>query len=135
MRVLTLGTWDLLHVGHLNLLQAASRYGHQIWVGVNTDRFVQEYKGRAPVIPEGERLRMVEAVKGVHAGCLNDGPGRDLIERLRPDCVAVGSDWMSGDYLGQIGVDQSWLERSKIGVLFLPRTAGVSSSVIRCRAA
>ena len=128
MRVLTVGTWDLLHVGHLNLIQAAAKYGHELVVGVNTDRFVTEYKGRPPVVPEQERLALVRGLRGVAWARLNDGPGRDLIDQVRPDCVAVGSDWHGGNYLAQIGCDEGWIERSRTAILYLPRTPGVSSS-------
>ena len=135
MRLLCLGTFDLLHVGHVRLLQRAARYGHQLYVGVNSDAFVVRYKRRRPVIGERQRMEMVAALKHVDHVMLNDGPGRDLIERVRPDCLVIGSDWHEKAYLAQIGVDQAWMDEHGCGVLYLPRTAGVSTTDLRARIA
>lgn len=129
MRLLVLGTFDLFHVGHLNMLQSAAMYG-ELYVGVNTDRFAAQYK-RAPVIGENERLRVVSGLRCVHAAHLNDGPGRDLIDKLRPNVVVTDTDWhRTGRYLQQVGVSEEWLEERNIGVMYLPRTGGVSTSQI-----
>lgn len=132
MRLLTLGTFDLFHYGHLRLLQRAATYG-TLQVGVNSDRFVAEYKGEPPVYPEDHRLAIVRELACVHEAWLNDGPGRDLIEQLYPLLLVIGSDWHERDYLKQLGVDQKWVDERGIGVLYLPRTAGISSTDLKAR--
>src|SRR5262249_15309993 len=88
MRVLTIGTFDLLHLGHVRLLKRAARFGELV-VGVNSDRFVSEYRGRMPVDDEVKRMRYVEAIRPVSRVHLNDGPGRELIEEVAPDILVV----------------------------------------------
>lgn len=132
MRALLVGTFDLFHVGHLNMIQQAARLG-ELHVGVNTDRFAATYK-RVPVIPEDHRVRIVKAIRDVHAVYLNDGPGRDLIEKVAPHVVVTDTDWhRSRRYLDQIGVDEDWLEEHGVGIAYLPRTPGVSTSDLLAR--
>ena len=135
MRLLVLGTFDLLHVGHVRLLHRASRYGHELWVGVNSDAFVVRYKRTRPVVGEQQRMEMIRALRHVDRVLLNDGPGRDLIEQTKPDALVVGSDWHEKAYLAQLGVDQEWLDSRGCGVLYLPRTEGVSTTDLRKRIA
>ena len=68
---------------------------------------------------------------GIEAVALNDGPGFALIRRLRPDLLTIGSDWMNGDYPAQIGMTTQEISDMGITVVFLPRTPGVSSTMIR----
>lgn len=124
-RVLTIGTFDGFHHGHARLLAACSRLG-DLHVGVNTGRFCATYKTE-PAQTWAERAAVLRELPFVAAVYENDGPGRDLIEQVGPDVLAAGSDW-HGRYLEQIGCSQEWLDQQRIGVLYLPRTAGVSSS-------
>lgn len=135
MRVLTLGTFDLFHPGHLRLLRRASKFG-ALYVGVNSDRFVETYKGRPPTEDEKRRLYNVAhtAERYVYRTCLNDGPGRDLIEELLPSLLVVGSDWLERDYLAQVNMTRRELDVIGCSVLFLPRTADVSTSSLRLAA-
>lgn len=133
MKVLTIGTFDLFHVGHLNLLERAAKHG-DLYVGVNTDRFVTDYKGRAPVIPEAHRLRIIRAIACVQDAYLNDGRGRDLIEHVMPDCIAIGGDWHERGYLKQIDVSQEWLDRNRVTVAYVPHTPGISTTQLRASA-
>ena len=63
--VFTSGSWDLFHVGHLNVLRRSRELGDRLIVGVSTDELIAEYKGAPPVIPFEERLEIVQNVKGV----------------------------------------------------------------------
>lgn len=132
MTALTIGTFDLFHVGHVNLIQRAASFG-ELTVGVNSDRFVTEYKGAAPIVGEADRLSIVLACKGVFRTLLNDGPGRDLIDQVQPHLLVVGSDWHERGYLAQLGVSQEFVDGRGIAVVYVPRTQGVSSSAIRDR--
>lgn len=133
MRVLTLGTFDLFHAGHVRFLQRCARLG-ELTVGVNTDRFVRSYK-RQPVIPHALRREVVEAVGVVRRTVLNDGPGADLIRRLRPDVLAIGPDWYARDYPEQIGMHHEELFDLNIALAFVPpaRVPGLSATEIRER--
>ena len=126
MKVLTIGTFDLFHAGHAFLLGWASMFG-ELHVGVNTDTFVVSYKGKRPALPIEERagvIRELPFVKGVYA---NEDHGDTLIRELAPNIIAIGSDWHSRDYLGQINVSQEFLDEQEIAVLYIPRK-GVASS-------
>lgn len=61
------GCWDLLHVGHLNILQWAKALGDILIVGVESDELIEKEKGCAPIIKCAERVRMLEALKCVDA--------------------------------------------------------------------
>ena len=59
----TTGTFDLFHVGHLNILEKAKENCEYLVVGVSTDELVKEYKGEFPIIPFEDRLRIVKSLK------------------------------------------------------------------------
>ena len=101
--VLTIGTFDVPHLGHAFLFRKCLELGTDLVVGVNSDRFVGSYKGIAPTYDQDERMSIIAAL-GYRVE-LNDGPGRDLIYSVKPAVLAIGDDWMPGkgkDYLRQI---------------------------------
>lgn len=131
--VLTLGCWDLLHVGHLNLLKRAAALG-TLTVGVNDDTFVATYK--QPCVQTcDERMAALRCLPWVHSATPNYDAGRTLILDLRPRLLVIGSDWHENGYLTQIGCTQQELDEWGVGVVYLPRTPGVSSSDLRARLA
>ena len=131
-RVLTIGTFDILHFGHVAFLQQAARLGTELLTGVNTDRFVTQFKP-PPVMGEAERVHALRQLG--YRTWLNDGPGRELIETLRPDVLAIGSDWARKDYLAQVGVTQDWLDERKIILAYVPyvQSMPISTTEIRRR--
>jgi len=136
--VLTLGTFDLFHAGHVNLLARCRTLAGPtglVVVALNGDDFIEAYKGRPPVIEYRNRHSVVSACRYVDRVVWNQG-GRDskpAIESVGPDIIAVGSDWESKDYYGQLNVTQDWIDAHRIRVVYLPYTAGISSSQIRAR--
>jgi len=132
--VLTLGTFDLLHYGHIAFLAESARLGDQLIVGVNTDRFVREYKTRPPVLDQDERAHGITLL-GYEAR-LNDSPGQDLIGKIRPAVLTIGTDWARGkDYLAQIGTTQDWLDERRIILAWVPyiQHRPISATEIRRR--
>lgn len=128
--VLTIGTFDLLHVGHLNLLQQArSMEMHPLTsglaVGVNTDSFAKSFK-RTPIQTYNERVDTLEALG--YRVYPNDGPGFELIRQLRPLVLAVGTDWARKDYYTQIKMTQDELDELGIILAYVPYTPGVSTT-------
>jgi rfaE bifunctional protein nucleotidyltransferase chain/domain len=93
--VLANGCFDLLHVGHVRYLQAARALGDALVVGLNSDASVRRLKGPGrPVMPVAERAELVAAVRGVDAVVVFEEDSADaLIERLRPDVHAKGTDY------------------------------------------
>jgi cytidyltransferase-like protein len=134
-RVLTIGTFDLFHYGHLNLLREcdALAEGAEVIVGVNDSEFVESFKGSLPVQMNFERLRNVRSVRHTDHAFIHYG--RDFakqdIEDWKPGVIAVGDDWRDRDYLAQLGVTQRFLDERGIRVVYLPRTEGVSSTLLR----
>lgn len=135
MRVLTIGTFDLPHAGHVRFLRRCAQLG-ELTVGVNTDRFVRTYKPD-PVIPEGQREEIIAAFGFVKRTLLNDGPGVDVIRRLNPDVLAIGPDWYARDYPAQIGMHADELFALNITLAFVgpAREQGLFASEIRGRIA
>ena len=128
-KVLTIGTFDLLHAGHLELFEFGDLLG-DLAVGINSDEFVAGFKGSPPV--QDYVSRRVNIVRWTDAEVYqNDGPGRDLIAMVEPDVIIVGMDWHEKDYLSQIGVDEDFLNDRGIMVAYAPRTTGVSTSAIK----
>ena len=95
--VFTNGTFDILHLGHIDYLQKAKKAGDVLLVGVNTDRSVKTYKdpGR-PVNPEKDRIRVLTALECVDYAILFGEPTPlNLIRRVKPNVLVKGSDWAS----------------------------------------
>jgi rfaE bifunctional protein nucleotidyltransferase chain/domain len=97
--VLTNGTFDLLHVGHVRALEEARALGDVLVVGVNSDASVRAYKGPGrPVVPEQERAEIVASLGCVDFVVLFSEPTAEvLIRALRPDIHAKGTDYRKDD--------------------------------------
>jgi D-glycero-beta-D-manno-heptose 1-phosphate adenylyltransferase len=93
--VLTNGCFDLLHPGHLWLLERARSEGDVLIVAINSDRSVQEIKGpRRPVLPQAERAETLAALEAVDRVVIYDEPTpREVIAALLPDVLVKGADW------------------------------------------
>lgn len=139
MTVLTIGTFDLFHAGHMELLQYCKKLNtaklgdiHPIWVGINTDAFVTAYKKMPPYQSLHQRwenvVRFAPAPVALHE---NNTRGSELIRELRPDILVVGMDWLDNHYADQIGMTQGELSELGIIVAFAPRTTGISSSLLK----
>jgi len=134
LSVYTGGTFDLFHWGHARFLEQCSRLG-DVCVSLNTDEFIQFYKGSNPVMSYQERLTTLESCKWVTSVIQNFG-GADskiAIESTMPDIIAVGSDWEGRDYYSQMGFTQNWLDARGISLVYLPYTIGISSTDIKNR--
>ncbi len=96
--VVTNGTFDLLHIGHVRYLQAAREFGDMLVVGVNSDASVRGYKepGR-PVVPQDERAEIVAALRCVdYATIFDESTAARLVEALQPDIYVKGGDYAPG---------------------------------------
>jgi glycerol-3-phosphate cytidylyltransferase len=122
IRVITFGTYDVFHLGHLRLLQRARELGDFLIVGVSTDELNFSKKGRYPVQSENERKEIVGALRCVDE--VFDEESLELkgeyIERHRADVLVMGDDWE-----GKFDV---FSELCK--VVYLPRTPSISTTEI-----
>ena len=124
----TQGTFDMFHIGHLNLLNHAKEQCDYLIVGVNADALVEEYKNKTPVINENERAEIVRNIKAVDRCELAHTLDKvKAYERFHFDVIFIGDDWK-----GNSRWQQTEEEMNKIGVdlFFLPHTSGVSSSAL-----
>lgn len=107
--VFTNGAFDLLHVGHMRLLQFARSQGHYLIVGLNSDESVRLAKGPTrPILTQDERKEMLLHLKSVDEVIVfdEDSP-MELIRKLRPDVLVKGSDW-AGKLIRSQAVIESW---------------------------
>lgn len=135
-KVLTLGTFDLPHPGHIALLQGCRQLAGPngtVTVGLNTDEFVYQFKGRQPVMTLQERITTVGACRYVDTVIVNDGTDQQqLIYSMEPTILAIGEDWARKDYYGQLGISAEWLRERDILLVYLATTV-VSTTELRAR--
>jgi len=119
------GCFDLLHVGHLHLLQRARALGDVLVVAINDDASVKRLKGRGrPLIPEAQRAEMLAALRFVDYVTLFSEPTPlRLIQAVRPDVLVKGGDYT----LDQI-VGRDIVERYGGRVEVVPLLPGLSTS-------
>lgn len=105
--VFTNGCFDLLHPGHIHILEQARALGDLLVVGLNRDASVREAKGGArPIVPEDERAELLAALQAVDFVVLFGEPTpRELISRLLPDVLVKGSDWGATEIVGREEVE------------------------------
>ena len=134
LTVYTGGTFDLFHAGHAAFLAKCAELGKVI-VSLNTDEFITAYKGKPPIISYEEREAVLLSCRSVYEVIPNYGgaDSKPAIEMTQPDILAIGSDWARRDYYAQMGFSQDWLDTRKISLIYIPYTAGISSTAIKAR--
>ena len=128
--VFTNGCFDLLHIGHIALLEDARREGDRLIVAINSDASVRGLKGASrPIMGERERARILAALTAVDAVVLFEDPTPlVLIEALRPDVIVKGGDYSEETVVGAKEV-RSWGGRVKI----VPTVEGFSTTELIAR--
>jgi len=121
------GTWDMFHVGHLNILRNAKALGDILIVGVSTDELVLEYKGHHSLLSYEDRAAVVAACRYVDAVV----PQRTLekdeqLRKLDVDILVAGDDWWEQKVKGH-----DFMVKEGRRVVYLPYTTGRSSSALR----
>lgn len=128
IRVFTSGSFDMFHVGHLNILEKSALLGDELIVGVSTDELIEKYKGMKPIIPFEQRIRIVGAVKCV-TKVVKQVKLTEIAQLQREDIdiVTIGDDWI-GKYLEGL----EWMKKQPgKGVVYFPYTPGVSTTGIK----
>ena len=134
LKVYTGGTFDLPHSGHVNFLNKCAELG-EVWVALNDDDFIEQYKGKPPIMSFSERANVLLEFRCV-TGVTNNFGGADsraVIEDIKPDIIAIGSDWAKKDYYKQMGFTQDWLDERNISLIYIPYTKGISTTEIKRR--
>lgn len=125
----TAGTFDMFHIGHLNLLRNAKSRCDYLIVGVNSDQLVEEYKHKKAVVPLEERMEIVRALR-----CVDEVMRIDTLDKVvswkkkHYDLLFIGDDWKG---------DERWKRTEEemlqygVKVVYLPYTEGTNSTLLR----
>lgn len=125
-RIITYGTFDLIHPGHINILKKAREMGDELYVGLSTDEFCKT-KGKIPVLSYEQRKTVLESIRYVDYVF----PEKSLTEEKIKDgqeydayMFVWGSDW-EGTF--------DFLKEHGFGVEYFPRTLDISTSILKDR--
>ena len=121
-KIITFGTFDVFHVGHVNILERAAALGDELIVGVSSDALNVRKKGRAPVYAQADRMNIIAALKCVSDVFLEQSLElkRHYIETHNADMLVMGDDWQGKfDDLKEV-----------CEVVYLPRTPSISTTEI-----
>ncbi len=120
--VITFGTFDLFHIGHLSVLRRAAQLGDRLVVGISSDEFTYQKKSRYPIFKEEDRQKIVQALKWVDDTFIEESfdKKRQYILNQHADILVMGDDWKGRfDEFNDICT-----------VIYLPRTTGISTTEI-----
>lgn len=120
--VITFGTFDVFHVGHLRMIERAATYGDRLVVGVSADELNRRKKDRDPVFSEHERMAIVAALKPVDEVFREESLElkRDYILKYGAEVLVMGDDWA-----GRFDEFKDVCE-----VVYLPRTPAISTTAL-----
>ncbi len=121
--VITFGTFDLFHIGHVNILRRARALGSRLVVGVSTDALNVRKKGIHPVFPEDQRMDIISSLRFVDHVFPEESLEQkgEYIRRHKADVLVMGDDWA-----GRFDMFRDLCE-----VVYLPRTEGISTTEIK----
>lgn len=121
-RVVTFGTFDVPHIGHVRILERARELGDCLVVGVSSDALNLRKKGRLPIYSQTDRMRMVGALRCVDEVFIEESLEKkgDYLRQHRASVLVMGDDWA-----GRFDEFQSICE-----VVYLPRTPSISTTEI-----
>jgi len=124
--VFTNGCYDILHIGHVDLLEHCKRLGDILVVGLNSDSSVKRLKGESrPVFNQSERVKMLSALETVdYIVMFDEDTPLNLIEKITPDILVKGTDWERNV------VGQEWVEKNGGAVVLATLTEGYSTTDI-----
>ena len=120
--VITFGTFDVLHVGHLRILQRSRALGDRLVVGVSSDELNFSKKSRYPVFSQDERCELVANLKCVDEVFVEESLElkREYVQKFNADVLVMGDDWAGKfDFLNDI-----------CSVQYLPRTPSISTTAV-----
>ncbi|EAH8848321.1 adenylyltransferase/cytidyltransferase family protein [Campylobacter lari] len=122
INVITFGTFDLFHYGHLRILERAKEYGDNLIVGVSSDELNFTKKQRYPLIHEKQRMHIINSLKCVNKVFLEESLElkEEYILKYKANILIMGNDWQGKfDHLKHIA-----------DIIYLPRTINISTTDI-----
>ena len=125
--VFTNGCFDLIHLGHLEILARSADLGDKLIVGINSDVSIKKIKGNSrPIIEEDSRAKQLAAIEFIDAVILfNEDTPYNLINILKPDVLTKGGDYKKNDIVGNQLINKEQGE-----VVIIPLTQGYSTTSI-----
>jgi glycerol-3-phosphate cytidylyltransferase len=124
MNIITFGTFDVLHIGHINILNKAASLGSKLIVGVSSDKLNFDKKGRNPIYSQSDRVNIIKSLRCVDEVFIEESLELkcEYINSMSADILVMGDDW-KGKF--------DWVkESSACDVLYLPRTPSISTTEI-----
>jgi glycerol-3-phosphate cytidylyltransferase len=125
----TTGVFDMFHVGHLNVLRSAKALCDHLIVGVTTDAMCLDRKHKPPVVPEVERMQIVESIRYVDEVVPQTSSNKMAAwQEHRFDVMFVGDDWKGTDVWNQLERDFADVG---VEIVYFPYTTHTSSTLLR----
>ncbi|MBY6256769.1 MULTISPECIES: adenylyltransferase/cytidyltransferase family protein [Enterobacteriaceae] len=121
-RVITFGTFDVFHIGHVNILERAAQLGDYLIVGVSSDALSFKKKQRYPLYSQDDRVKIISSMRCVDEVFIEESleDKARYIEMKNADLLVMGDDWE-----GRFDWVKPWCE-----VVYLPRTPSISTTEI-----
>ena len=121
-KIITFGTFDVFHVGHVNILERAASLGDYLIVGVSSDELNYSKKQRYPIYSQEDRTKIISSLKFVNEVFIEESLEKKLeyIKTYNADSLVMGDDW-AGRF--------DWV-KSDCEVIYLPRTPSISTTEI-----
>jgi len=131
--VLTNGCFDLLHAGHLALLEAARHEGDLLVVAINSDASVRGLKGEGrPLVPEAERAEALAALEAVDRVVIYDeDTPLEVVKALVPDVLVKGADWAADEIVGRAEVEAAGGRVVRVALVPGRSTSGIVERIRR----
>lgn len=125
----TAGTYDMFHIGHLNIIKRAKENCDFLIVAVSTDELVKEYKNKLPVIPFEERKAIVESIKYVDKVVPQETMNKmNAFEKYKFNAMFVGDDWKGTEKWNNL---EEEFASVGVDIVYFPYTKGTSSTILR----
>ncbi len=125
----TAGTFDMFHIGHLNLIRNAKSHCDYLIVGVNSDQLVQSYKNKKAIVPLEERLEIIRALKYVDEVIpVNTLDKKSIWDEKKFDLLFIGDDWKGSP---RWEATAAQMQQYGVKTIFLPHTQGTNSTLLR----
>ena len=127
------GTFDLFHAGHVRFLKHCKKLCGRVVVCLNTDDFIERFKGSKPIICYQERAEVLMACAYVDGVIPNSGgeDSKPTILQSGASVVAIGEDWATRDYFKQMQIDHDFLNKHNITLVYISIDKTQSSTNIK----